>query len=215
MKKLQVWIVMSCLVFLFSGCSPQRVSEAKAKEAGLVLINQAFDADETEATVEYQEWAGATYVRGGVVQYGTEDPHRVYVVKVDPDEIGNARYYAEVDAETGVAYRAERSPSTIELTQEQQKQASTLGTLEDFNPDSLVDVQSDAMAIVLNLLQTRLELDVPLFRIYPDLIESDSVDFPKVRLEYILIMENAVVYDITLLWPSMDLIGVVMKNDEL
>ena len=188
------------------------IGEEKAKEAGLALINKVFDVNETEATVEYKEWAGVTYVNGCYAQYGTEEPNRVYVIKVDPDEIGNGRFYAEVNAVTGIAYRAERDSSKIVLTEKQLKQTNMLETLDEFYPDDFLDIQKEGMSVVFSLLKDRLERDVPMFGIYPDLIESDSVDFPKVRLGYIILMEDDTIYDLTLLWPSMDLIGVYIRN---
>jgi len=204
-------IILSFSIVL-SACSPRLVGETKAKEIGLGYINQIFDVNETEAIVEYEERPGVTYVNGCYAHYGTEEPHRVYVIKVNPNEIGNARYYAEVNAVTGFAYRAGRDTSAILLTEEQQKQANALGTLDEFNPDTFLDIQKDAMSVVFELLQTRIERDVPIFRVYPDMIESDSVDFPKVLLEYIIIVEDSTVYNLTLCWPSLDLTSVTIMN---
>lgn len=117
-----------------------------------------------------------------------------------------------MNAVTGVAYRADRNISKIVLTEEEQKLANKLGTLDEFNPDTFNNIQEDAMSVVVDLLQARLERDGPVFRMYPDMIESDSVDFPKVRLEYIVLMENDMVYDLTLLWPSINLIAVNIRN---
>ncbi|MEZ4509074.1 MAG: hypothetical protein R2912_03145 [Eubacteriales bacterium] len=122
-------ICISCLVLVLSACSPRLVGEAKAKEAGLALINQAFEIDLADAvvTVAYQERAGVTYEDGYTIQYGTEEPDRVYVVKVNPDESGNAEYYTEVNALTGVAYRAEKAWELLKpMTAAQQARADEL-----------------------------------------------------------------------------------------
>jgi len=207
MKK-KLLVIIICVAVLLSACSPRLISEAKAKEAGLAFINRVFDVKETEATVVLEEQPGLSYINGVHAHLGGEDPIKYYTVGVGLQEDGNHTYYAEVNAVTGVAYRAERNTSAIVLTEEQQKQANALGTLDDFNPDSFLDIQKDAMEIVADQIQARLEKDVAIFRMYPDMIESDSVDFPKVWLEYIVVMENDTVYTINLCWPSMDIIGV-------
>ena len=76
-KKLLIFII--CAVLSLSACSPRLVGEAKAKEAGLAMIQQAYDVDltDTEVTVAYQERAGVTYEDGFMIQYGTEDPVRL------------------------------------------------------------------------------------------------------------------------------------------
>lgn len=117
-----------------------------------------------------------------------------------------------MDAVTGFAYRAERLLSGIVLTEEQQKQAETLGTLEEFQPDTLLSAQEDARIIVADLMENRLEKSVPILRMYPDMIESDSVDFPKVMLEYFVIMEDGKVYNLTLCWPTMELVKVYIRD---
>jgi len=217
MKKrvIAIFICINYLFLVLSACAPRLVGEAKAKEAGLAMIQQAYEVDLTNAlvTVAYQEGAGVTYEDGQRIQYGTEEPMRFYNIRVNPDEENeNPEYYAEVNAVTGVAYRADKNISKIVLTEEEQKLANKLGTLDEFNPDTFNNIQEDAMSVVVDLLQARLERDVPVFRMYSDMIESDSVDFPKVRLGYIVLMENDMVYDLTLLWPSMDLIAVNIRN---
>jgi len=214
MIKKRTWIVIICLVLLLSACTPRLVSEAKAKEAGLAMIHQAYGADLADAvvTTEYQERAGVTYDDGFTIQYGTEEPMRVYVIRVNPDEIGNAEYYAEVNAVSGVAYRARIRPSSIVLTEEQQKKADIFGAYENFDSDTLEAIQQDAVSVATDMIDSRLEQDVPIFRIYPDTIMTDKLEYPKVFLEYIAIMENDTIYSIMLCWPSMDLVDVNIRN---
>jgi len=184
------------------------IGEEKGKAAGLALINQAFDVNETEASVEYQARPATFFQDGTTGETVTLEPDRVYVVKAAP-EIGETEYYyAEVDAVTGVAFRAERFLSGIVLTEEQQKQADALGTLDEFDPDSLLPAQQDAQTIVTDLIEKRLEKDVPVLRMYPDMIEADSEDVLKVLLDYFVIMQDGKVYNLTLCWPTMELTSV-------
>lgn len=194
-----------------NGVEPAIGDEA-GKAAGLALINQAFDVDETEASVEYQARPETFYQDGTTGETVTLEPDRVYVVKTAVEKGESDYYYAEVDAVTGVAFRAERYLSGIVLTEEQQKQADALGTLDDFNPDDFVLTQQDAVSNIMDIIKERLEPEIPLLRVYPDIIESDSVDFPKVLLEYLVIMEGGKVYDLTLCWPTMELVKVYIRN---
>ena len=53
MKRRMVALVIAiCATFTLFAFSPDIVSEAEAKEAGLALINQVFDVNETEAIVK-------------------------------------------------------------------------------------------------------------------------------------------------------------------
>ncbi|MPM91305.1 hypothetical protein SDC9_138433 [bioreactor metagenome] len=213
MKK-RIIVIVLCVAVMLSGCSPRLISEARAKEAGLAMINRVFDVNETEAAVTLEEQPGLSDINGVHAHLGGEDPIKYYTVKVGLLDDGNFLYYAEVNAQTGVAYRVDRNTASISLSEEQRKQADVLGNLDDFHPDSFLNIQNDAMSIVQGLIQTRLEKDVPIFRMYPDMIESDSVDFPKVWLEYIVVMENDTIYTITLCWPSMDIIGVYNRTSD-
>ena len=47
---------------------------------------------------------------------------------------------------------------------------------------------------------------------YPDMIETDIADFPKVRLEYFVIMEGGKIYNLTLCWPTMELVKVYILD---
>jgi len=210
-------IMLSLSIFL-SACGQKDkdfklvIGEEKGKAAGLALINQAFDVNETDASVDYQARPATFFQDGTTGETVTLEPDRVYIVKAAP-EIGETEYYyAEVDAVTGVAFRAERSMSGIVLTEDQQKQAEALGTLEECDLNDLLPAQQDAQTIVADLIEKRLEKDIPILRIYPDMIESDSVDFPKAMLEYFVIMQNGKVYNLTLCWPTMELIQVYIRD---
>lgn len=206
------------LSLLLSACGKKNpgivlaVGEEKGKEAGLALINQAFGVNETNATVEYQARAAATFRDGTTGEMVTLEPDRVYVVKTAPEKGENDYYYAEVDAATGIAFRAERNVTGIVLTVEQQKQADALGTLDDFHPDDFLATQEEALTNINDLIRKRLEPNLPLMRVYPDMIETDSVDFPKVLIEYFVLMENGKVYNLALCWPTMELVKVYIRN---
>ena len=207
-------ILLLLLVFVASafGAKPKLVSEAEAKKAGLALINQAFNVSETEASVEYQARVATTFHDGTTNEEVKLEPDRIYVVKAAPGKGETEYYYAEVDAVTGNAYLAERFLSGIVLTDEQKKQAEAFGTMEEIDPEDLRSVQQDASKTIDNLVVKRLEPEIPILRVFPDNIETDSVDYPKVLLYYFVLMQNGKSYDLALCWPTMELVSVYIRN---
>jgi len=218
MMKKRILVIFVCIALLLTACGQKdngdalAIGEEAGEAAGLALINRAFDANATEAVVEYEARTVATFKDGITGETVTLEPDRVYVVKVIPAEGESDYYYAEVDAVTGIAFRAERYLSGIVLTEEQQKQADALGTLDDFNPDDFVLTQQDALTNIVDIIEKCLEPEIPLLRVYPDMIESDSVDFPKVLLEYFVLMQNGKIYNIALCWPTMELVQVYIRD---
>ena len=214
MIKKRIWIVMICLALLLTACSPRLVGEAKAKEIGLAYINQIFDVNESEATVTLVEGPGLSYINGVHAQLGGEDPIQFYCVYAGPSVDGNSAYYAEVNAQTGVAYRAERNLGTISLSEEQQKQAKTLGHFDYDNSEPYLAIQKDLASVVWDFIQPHLEKDVPVYIVYPDMIESECEGSPKFLFTYIVVMDNNTIYTIRLCWPSMDIISVQNRTSD-
>ena len=206
------------LSLLFTACAPRdndivlAIGEEAGKAAGLALINRAFDAKANEATVEYQARAGVTYHSEAAGKDVLLEPDRVYVVKVAPKAGETEYYYAEVDAVTGFAFRAERYATETVFTEEQQKQGDAFGTQGELNPDDFLLTQQNAQKNIMDIMANRLEPELPILRIYPDIIETDSVDFPQVMLEYFVLMEDGTVYNLTLSWPTMELIKVYIRD---
>jgi len=218
MKK-RVIVTIICINYLFlvlSGCSPRLVGEAKAKEAGLAMIQQAFEVDLSDAavTVEYQERPGVTYEDGVAIYYGTEEPSRIYVIKVDPDEIGNSRYYAEVNAKTGIAYRADKSSSLIPLTAEQRAQAAAIGEGDDLPVEDYKVDEEGALQLGEEWVREHFESDIPVLRTVPNSTMTDSVDFPLFFVDFSVVFINGAIYDIEVCWPAMEVIGVYLRNQE-
>ena len=209
-------IYVNCLFLMLSGCSPRLIGEAKAKEAGLAMIRQAYgvDLDDAVVTVEYQERAGVTYEDGERIQYGTEEPMRVYVIKTNPDEIGNAEYYAEVNAVTGVAYRADRDISLISLTEEQRAQAAAIGKEEDLPIEDFEVDEANALKVGEDWVRAHFEPDIPVLRTVPNSSMTDDYDFPLIRVDGSVIFINGAIYNVEVCWPAMEVIGVYLCNQE-
>lgn len=215
MKK-RLLVIFICVAVLLSGCSPRLISEAKAKEAGLAMINQAYGVDLTDAvvSVEYQERAGVTYEDGERIQYGTEEPMRVYVIIINPDDIGNPEYYAEVNAVTGVAYRADKDESLLSLTQEQQAQAEAIGKMEDLPTKDFEDDEANALQIGEDWVRAHFEPDIPVLRTVPNSTMTDGVDFPLLFVDGSVIFIDGTIYNVEVCWPAMEVTSVYLCNQE-
>ena len=218
MKKrvIETLIYINCLLLMLSACSPRLVGEAKAKEAGLAMIQQAYGVDLTDAvvTVEYQERAGVTYEDGERIQYGTEEPMRVYVIITNPDEIGNPEYYAEVNAVTGVAYRADKSSSLIPRTAEQQAQAAAIGEGDDLPTEDYDVDEAGALQIGEDWVRAHFEPDIPVLRTVPNSTMTDSVDFPLFFVDGSVVFIDGTIYNVEVCWPTMEITSVYLCNQE-
>lgn len=215
MKK-KLLILLICAAVLLSACSPRLISEAKAKEAGLAMIRQAYGVDLAGAvvTVEYQERAGVTYEGGERIQYGTEEPMRVYVIITNPDEIGNPEYYAEVNAVTGVAYRADKSSSLISRTAEQQAQAAAIVESDDLPTEDFEVDEAGALQIGEDWVRAHFESDIPVLRTVPNSTMTDNVDFPLFFVDGSVIFIDGTIYNVEVCWPAMEVTSVYFCNQE-
>ena len=198
--------LISCIALFISACAPKDIGEAKAKEAGLAIINQTFGVNETEAEVEYQETAGSTYVNGVSVQYGDEEPVRAYWITIPSAKDEVPLYCAEVNADTGFAYRAEKSESLLSpMTEEQQKRAEAL-TKIDTSDDAYQRTlnESNPAGVAADWVTEKFRPGVPTIAALENGWITDNVMAPRVWLEYSVVFEDGAVYQVTLSWPTME-----------
>lgn len=206
---------IACASLVLTGCAPRLVGEAKAKEAGLALINKVFDVNETEAVVTREERPGLSYVNGIEAHLGDEKPIYYYTIQVNPLADGNYSYYAEVNAVTGVAYRANRNPDTIVLTQEQQKQAEALGSFDDMMNIDVTAYEKEALSVSEDWVRQNIERNKPILSVIPNItMSSDSVIFPKHLTENYVIFIDGTIYNVEWCWPSMEVTGFYMLNQD-
>ncbi len=207
-------IALFCAALLLSGCSPHLVSKAEAKEAGLALINQTFEINETDATVTYAEYAGFSYANGVMVQYGTEESVRVYSVSIPQENSENPLYYAMVNAETGFAYHAEKSDRLLSpMTAEQQKQAEELASIDVFSSDYDFAVdeyqkklnESNPAGVATDWVTEKFCPGEPSIATLENGTTSDSVIAPLVYADYSIVFDDGAVYQVTLIWPTMEI----------
>ncbi len=206
-------IALLFATLLLSGCSPHLVSKAEAKEAGLALINQAFDVNETDATVTYAEYAGFSYANGIRVQYGTEEPVRIYSVSIPQENSENPLYYATVNAETGFAYHAEKSESLLSpMSTEQQKQAEELASIDMFSSNYDIALEeyyktlneSNTAGAATDWVTEKFRPGEPTIATLENGTMSDSVTAPLVNVDYLIVFDDGAVYQVTLIWPTME-----------
>ena len=195
-------------------CSPRLVGEAKAKEAGLAFINKVFDVNETDATVEYEERAGFTYVNGCSVHYGTEEPIRVYIIKVNPNEIGNFDYYAEVNAVTGEAYRADKAWELLKpMTAEQQTRADELYRQEEEWSKVLQSTaEEETNPEAYQWFRNKFRPDKPM--LFPIFSLSEQVPDRKnmIESEYYIVVEDGSIYTLLMSWPTFEVVRIEKIN---
>ncbi len=207
-------ICISSLLLVLSGSSPKLIGEEEAKKAGLAFINHAFDVEESEAEVEYQQAVGESYKNGTIVQYGTEEPRLLYNIRVDKLEDGNYRYYATVNARTGSAFRAVKNPENIVLTKEQEAQAAAIGKEEDLPIEAFEDEEQSALNAAEEFVRARFEPDVPVLSTVLNSSMTDSEIFPQVYVNGFVVFVDGTIYSVQICWPSMQVTDVVLCNQE-
>ena len=214
MKQKAHVLAILLILLMLSGCSPRLVGEAKAKEAGLAFINKVFDVNETEAVVELKNRPGLSYVNGIEAHLGDEKPVYFYTIQVNLLADGNYSYYAEVNAVTGVAYRANKNPDTIVLTQEQQKQAKALGSFDDMQNTDTSAYQQEATNASEDWVRQNFERNKPILSVIPNNTLTDNYSFPKMFIDNYVVFIEGTIYNVEWCWPSMDVTGFYMLNQD-
>ena len=205
---------IACATIALSGCKPHLVGEAKAKEAGLTLINFIFDVNETEATVEYEEREGFTYQYGFAIHKGNEEPNRVYIIKVRPSENGNCDYYAEVNAVTGEAYLAQKAWELLKpMTAEQQARADELYAQEkEWSKVLQSTAEEETRPEAYQWFYKKFRPDEPVLPILFSL--SDGVPDRKnmIESEYDIVVQDGSIYTLLMSWPAFEVVSIEKIN---
>jgi len=205
-RKLAILLVsVTCVSLFLSGCTPRLVGEAKAKEAGLALINLAFDANETEATVEYSEYAGDSQSQDQSTGRKHDVPvMRCYYVNVMKESSDEVLYYTQVDAISGFAYSANRTVETLSpLTDEQIKQAEELVKLPYGKREVMNRLYELKLPQTINdWMSARFEKQSKIKTVeYGKMIEG-LIDSKIVTMDCRVTFENGAVYVIGIILPT-------------
>ncbi len=207
MKKAYV-VAIFCILLVLSACTPRLIGEAKAKEAGLAFINKVFDVNETEATVEYNEYT----VDPQSQDQGAEQKHdapvmRSYYVTVMKDHTDEVLYYAQVDAISGFAYSANRGSGTLSpLTDEQIKQAEELVKLPFGERDMMNRLYEAKLPQTVNdWASARFEKQSQIMSVKYGSMEGDLIESQRIFLDCIVTFENGAVYVVDIAWPTLEI----------
>ena len=203
-------ILILCVSLLLTGGKPKIVSEDAAKAAGLALINHVFDANETEAVVTYQEQAGATFLDGNYQVTGKEQPVLIYIVSAGKQQDGQYPYVAQVNAETGVAYAAERSYSFVpKMTTDQLviwDKARGNGDANSFDYESMdVDCTQFARKWILE----KFELKAGVLGCVDC---GGSFDQNGASTTFYVVIRDGTIYHVTVAWPQLTVLEITVLN---
>ena len=194
-----------CASLALSGCTPRLVGEAKAKEAGLAFINKVFDVNETEATVEYSEYAVDSQSQDQSTGRKHDVPvMRCYYVNVMKESSDEVLYYALVDANSGFVYIAQRFAETLSpLTDEQIKQAEELVKLPYGKREVMNRLYELKLPQTINdWMSARFEKQSKIKTVeYGKMIEG-LIDSKIVTMDCRVTFENGAVYVIGIILPT-------------
>ena len=206
----RVCIVLIAALFFASavGAKPKLISEAEAKKAGLAFINLTFGVSETDASVTYYEEGRYLYAHGErTKEDSVNGPIRIYRVAVsNPLVPKEDRYLADVNAVTGVAFRAIRLPETLsELSVEQQTRVSELGAWNETTEKAIrKDLAADGQNAAQVYVEQTFHPDHPVLDVTQREFYSDATQFPRVDLDYYVIIEDGTIYAVQLSWPTLE-----------
>ena len=203
-------VCVSCLFLLLSGSSPKLVSEAKAKEAGLAFINHVFDVNVNEVIVTKGVRAGATYVDGEYQETGNEQQITFYIVATPPDQYGQSDYKAYVNAETGVAYSAEKSfslvPSMTYKEYDKWKKAYADGDAESIDWGGLT---SDCYIFGREWIAGKFDLKAG---ILGEVDSGSGFDTSGASCNFYIVIRDGSIYHMTVEWPQMTVTEITILN---
>lgn len=209
-----VLAIVSLMMVLLSGCGQKDIGEAKAKEIGLAYINKVFDANETEATISRDTVECLPYQAGAVV---TGDPitgtRVVYYLRAAKVE-SMPEYEVLINGNAGEILYAWRSELGIILTEEQKAEANTLFAEEkkwgEKHASALEQMRQASILWVLKNLKGD----------YPVLFGAENNDYYKrpvtttFQNSYYVVMQDGIVYEILMQWPSMQVLSVTWVNEQ-
>jgi len=210
-RKIVILLVFILCVSLFlSGGKPKLISEDEAKTAGLAFINHVFDVNVSEVIVTKGVRAGATYVDGEYKETGNEQNINYYIVATPPDKYGRSDYKAFVNAETGVAYFAERSYSLVpKMTYkeyEKWKKAYGSGDVQTADFGNLIN---DCYVYGREWIAEKFDLQAG---ILGSVDSGCGFDSNGGSSNFYIVIRDGSIYHMTVAWPQMIVMEVTILN---
>ena len=202
---------MLSIPLLFTACASKDIGETKAREIGLAYVNQAFDVNEKEGTVSFFQQTERIYQGGEMVEIGNQKKKSFYSVTVENDR-GETLYYVEIEAKTGEAFRIERNPRMLTMTTQQRDQAESLGAFDVFSTTRFNQEPKQAAEVAAKWVQERFEPENEIGNVTTNNTYTDSKQFPQVSLDSFVVMKSGKVYNVTVCWPTMEVVQVAILN---
>ena len=200
-------LLMLCAAIALTGCSPKNISEAKAKEAGLALINRAFDTNQTEAVATLKKVSEEAAKAPTKKQKSDNVSSDFYTVSVKDGSTGKEIYSALVNAKTGFAYEAGCSDQMLtQITEDQMKQLDELSNLPliDAKVTEAID-KTKPQLVVSDWVQAHMQPDVKLDMVVQGGMEADPDVTRQIYITYQAVFADGAVYSISLVWPTMQI----------
>lgn len=203
-------VFILCASLLLTGAKPKLISEEEAMKAGRAFINHVFDVNISEVTVTKGVKAGATYVDGAYKETGSEQYVTYYAVATPPNKYGRSDYMAFVNAETGVAYFAEKSYSLVpKMTSEQHekwKKAYGNGEAETVDFGNLTN---DCYVYAREWIPQKFDLQAG---ILGSVDSGSGFDSDGGSSNFYIVIRDGSIYHMTVAWPQMTVIEVTILN---
>jgi hypothetical protein len=203
-------VFVVCISLFLTGGKPKLISEDEAKKAGLAFINHVFDLNVTEVTVTKSVKAGATYVDGEYKETGNEQHITFYAVATPPDQYGLSDYMAFVNAETGVAYFAEKSYSLVpKMTSEQYKKWKKAYGSGDAQTADFGNLINDCYVYGREWIAEKFDLQAGIL----GSVDSGSIfDDNGGSSNFYIVIRDGSIYHMTVAWPQMIVMEVTILN---
>jgi hypothetical protein len=214
-QMMQGLLCLISVTFLFSGCAPKDVGEAKAKEIGLAHINQVFGANETEATVTKEQVECFSYQDGAIVSDGDASIaiRLIYRVRVAKNET-QPLYETWVIGSSGKPFYSRQNELNIVLSDEQKQKAGALLAAESSWGEKHTAALNELKDACVKWVRQTLKEDAPV------LLSAQTGEYPHTTItttfidSFYVVFRNGVIYQIAMQWPSMQVLSIVMVNEE-
>ena len=202
--------VVVCISLFLTGAKPKLISENEAKKAGLAFINHVFDVNISEVTVTKAVKAGASYVDGEYKETGNELHVNYYVVATQPGQYGISDYMAFVNAETGVAYSAEKSYSLVpKMTSEQyEKWKKEYGNGEAESAD-FGNLSNDCYVYGREWISQKFDLQAG---ILGGVDSGCGFDSNGGSSNFYIVIRDGSIYHMTVAWPQLTVVEITILN---
>ena len=198
---------------LFTACKQGEIDEAKAKEIALNYINNMFDANETQASVEqdqmeyFRDETGALVTAGD----GNSTRERLYFVRV-PEETAIIQYEVAILGSTGEVLYASRGNSNIRLTDAQKKQAEEFYAETSEWEDLHVAAMQSLRQACFDWAKTKLDESRPV------VLDANRGEMPGLKQRqfshsFYVVTRDGRVYSVSMHWPSMQALSIEVIND--